>query len=383
MPAVAATVSVAVEDTSWIGVGQYLFVVTAGVMDVTAVADANTLTLRNTGAAINAVATTSISLGKKVSPGGAEGPSSISGQAAGGDLKGTYLDPTLAIPVTRGDILSGNNTNRTLLSVGATGKTLHADSSEPTGLIWETVDLGDVTHVTGVVPIANGGTGQAAKTASFDALSPTTIKGDLVASDGLDNVRVPVGTNGQVLVSDSTIAHGVKWETKRGSYIQCRHREDPGVDGGAIATGIGWTTVILTDKNHDDDAIATFSGVNDSITVPAGTYRFRYQFIIVDATGSTGAAVSWTRGRLAVFGGAAIADTESITNPFMDAKTDGKSQMQVVQREGKFTVAAPTEIVMQCYKPVTTSTQWHFGQKTVNPGGVLDEIYATLTLEKE
>ena len=61
------------------------------------------------------------------------------------------------------------------------------------------------------VTIAQGGTGQITNTAAFDALSPLTTKGDLIVSDGTDNVRLPVGTNGQSLVADSTVAAGVKW----------------------------------------------------------------------------------------------------------------------------------------------------------------------------
>jgi hypothetical protein len=59
--------------------------------------------------------------------------------------------------------------------------------------------------------IANGGTGQTTQTAAFDALSPTTTKGDLIANNGSDNIRVAVGSDNQVLVADSTQASGVKW----------------------------------------------------------------------------------------------------------------------------------------------------------------------------
>lgn len=70
---------------------------------------------------------------------------------------------------------------------------------------------GTASNVTGTVAIANGGTGQTTKTDAFDALSPTTTKGDLIVSDGTDNVRLPVGTNNFVLTADSTQASGVKW----------------------------------------------------------------------------------------------------------------------------------------------------------------------------
>lgn len=59
--------------------------------------------------------------------------------------------------------------------------------------------------------IANGGTGQTTKTNAFDALSPTTTKGDLIVNDGSDNVRFGVGANGYVLTADSATATGLTW----------------------------------------------------------------------------------------------------------------------------------------------------------------------------
>jgi hypothetical protein len=61
------------------------------------------------------------------------------------------------------------------------------------------------------VTIAQGGTGQTGKTAAFDALSPTTTKGDLIANNGTNNIRIPVGTDTYVLTADSTQASGLAW----------------------------------------------------------------------------------------------------------------------------------------------------------------------------
>lgn len=63
------------------------------------------------------------------------------------------------------------------------------------------------------VGIAKGGTGQTSKTPAFDALSPTTTKGDVIVYDGTDNIRLAVGSNDQVLTADSAAASGVKWAT--------------------------------------------------------------------------------------------------------------------------------------------------------------------------
>jgi hypothetical protein len=70
-----------------------------------------------------------------------------------------------------------------------------------------------IYHVSGTdVAIGDGGTGQSTKTAAFDALSPTTTKGDIVASDGSNNVRKAAGSDGQVLIADDSQSDGLVWE---------------------------------------------------------------------------------------------------------------------------------------------------------------------------
>ena len=66
-------------------------------------------------------------------------------------------------------------------------------------------------EVTGTLPIGNGGTGQTTKTPAFDALSPTTTKGDIIGSDGSDNIRLAVGTNTYALEASSGAALGIRW----------------------------------------------------------------------------------------------------------------------------------------------------------------------------
>lgn len=103
--------------------------------------------------------------------------------------------------------------------------TLRAEKQSP--LTNEEVDQNFINLNTdkleGTVVIGNGGTGQTTKTAAFDALSPATTKGDLIAFDGTDNVRLGVGTNDYVLTADSTTATGLAWKAAS--------------DGGGITTG--------------------------------------------------------------------------------------------------------------------------------------------------
>jgi len=65
-----------------------------------------------------------------------------------------------------------------------------------------TIDL--TAKVTGVLPIANGGTNGATALAGFNNLSPLTTRGDLLTRDATNNIRLAVGTAGKFVRSDGT-----------------------------------------------------------------------------------------------------------------------------------------------------------------------------------
>jgi hypothetical protein len=85
--------------------------------------------------------------------------------------------------------LTGDVTASGTGSVSATIAALAVTNSK---IANSTIDL--TTKVTGALPIANGGTGQTAQTAAFDALAPTTTLGDIIVHNGTDNIRVAGNT---------------------------------------------------------------------------------------------------------------------------------------------------------------------------------------------
>jgi len=79
------------------------------------------------------------------------------------------------------------------------------------GAAWIAAPIGDITGVTAGTGISGGGT-SGTVTVTNSMATEITAKGDLIAGTGsatFDNL--PVGTNGQTLVADSSTATGLKW----------------------------------------------------------------------------------------------------------------------------------------------------------------------------
>lgn len=133
----------------------------------------------------------------------------------------TSADISGTITPSKGGTGVANNDAATLTRSGN-----HALTVTTTGATNVTLPTSG-TLVASPVGISDGGTGQTSQTAAFDALAPTTTKGDLIVHNGADNIRVPVGTDGQALVADSGQASGLNYAavatdptTARGDLIR-------------------------------------------------------------------------------------------------------------------------------------------------------------------
>jgi hypothetical protein len=109
----------------------------------------------------------------------------------------------LAGAVTSGSYLRGNGTNVLMSTIQATDvPTLNQNTT------------GTAANVTGLVAIANGGTGQNNASAGFNALSPITSTGDLIVGSGTNAAtRLAIGTAGLFLKSTGATA---VWDTAPG-----------------------------------------------------------------------------------------------------------------------------------------------------------------------
>src|SRR5439155_535800 len=78
-PAVGSDVSVSVESTAWMAVGETLFVQSGGYYTVSAITDATTVVLNNTGDTGSAAPASTVLSGSAVSAGGVAGPTGPTG----------------------------------------------------------------------------------------------------------------------------------------------------------------------------------------------------------------------------------------------------------------------------------------------------------------
>lgn len=174
---------------------------------------------------------------------------------------------------------------------------LEADVSAYAG--YPKISGGTTSEVT-TIPIADGGTGQTAKTAAFDALSPVTTQGDIIYRDASNNVRLAIGTATQVLTVNAG-ATAPEWADASGgsglyASIAILHDQKSTGTAGGGASAATWNARDLNTEVSDPDSIVSIS--SNQFTPIAGTYDIHVECACAAVNGSrlriynvTGAAV--------------------------------------------------------------------------------------------
>jgi hypothetical protein len=168
---------------------------------------------------------------------------------------------------------------------------------------------GDVVSLDTPLAIASGGTGQVTKTAAFDALSPTTTKGDLIVNNGTNNVRQAAGTDTYAVIYDSGTATGLSSAAFPTAPISVANggTGDTSITGIPVGAGTTPLTAVaassrLQQLRRDPNGVGITYAFADPKTLYSSDFDFTPQSPGGTLTAAVGASITLTPVPLGVNG---------------------------------------------------------------------------------
>jgi hypothetical protein len=122
------------------------------------------------------------------------------------------------------------------------------------------------------VAVADGGTGASTATAGFNALAPTTTRGDLITRDASNNVRLAIGAANRVLRSDGTDpswGQVVNGDITDGTIAYAKLASGATAAQSDMETGTSTATIVTPGRQHFHPGHPKAGGNFDGTGTPA------------------------------------------------------------------------------------------------------------------
>ena len=188
----------------------------------------------------------------------------VTGVLAGANGGTGVINTGKTIAVANNTVIGSSNHTVTLETTGNTDVVLPTSGTLIAGPVSSTNDgFARFDGTTGTIlkdsaatiAIADGGTGQATASAAFNALAPTTTRGDVMFRNATTNARLAAGTAGRFLQTQGASADPT-WELVADASVATPGSAAAGVNASKIKADLSgsypdWTVRLISDRFKD------------------------------------------------------------------------------------------------------------------------------------